>query len=217
MSVRAMTHVWDLRGLSDTQRLVALALADHADHDGRNAYPSVDTLALKTELHRRTVQRALADLVARGILEIEHEHSRHRPRTYRFVGVADGHPSTAPEVIPTESPGVAAGTPRGGARSREGWHTRHPNRPRTVREPKERPAADFEPTDDQHYLSQRIVERWDAKPSSLSTSVLRRWNRTYGTEAVTSALRTVHGFPPSDGIDKPFAYLAAVLAAEDRS
>lgn len=67
MSVRAMTEVWS-RDLPATVILTALALADHADHDGCNAYPSVRLLAWKTSQSRRTVQRHLRDLAAAGFI-----------------------------------------------------------------------------------------------------------------------------------------------------
>lgn len=68
MSVRAMSEVW-ARQVPPNLRLVALALADHADHDGRNAHPGVDLLAWKTDLDRRTVQRHLRALEALGLIE----------------------------------------------------------------------------------------------------------------------------------------------------
>jgi hypothetical protein len=54
-------------------KAVLLAMADHAADDGSSIHPSVETLAEKTELSRRTVQRALADLKTLGLI---HEVSR---------------------------------------------------------------------------------------------------------------------------------------------
>lgn len=67
MSVRAMTEVWG-REVPNPYMLTALALADHADHDGRNAYPSVGLLAWKTGQSRRSIQRHLRALEASGFI-----------------------------------------------------------------------------------------------------------------------------------------------------
>jgi len=70
MSVKAMARVFDAQGLTPTEKLVLLALADHASEDGLNIYPSVDTIHKKTALTDRTVRRIIATLRSetRGIL-----------------------------------------------------------------------------------------------------------------------------------------------------
>ena len=45
MSVKAMSWVWD-QDIPREQKFVLLAYADHADHDGGNIYPAVDTIAI---------------------------------------------------------------------------------------------------------------------------------------------------------------------------
>lgn len=67
MSVRAIAEVW-ARQVPRRLLTTALALADHADHDGRNAFPSVGLIAWKTTADRRTVQRHLRDLEALGFI-----------------------------------------------------------------------------------------------------------------------------------------------------
>lgn len=67
MSVRAITEVWS-REVPPRLLTTALALADHADHEGRNAFPSVGLLAWKTRASRRTVQRHLRELEATGFI-----------------------------------------------------------------------------------------------------------------------------------------------------
>lgn len=49
-------------------RTVLLALADHADHNGRRVYPGVELLAWKTELSERRVRALLSILRKLGIL-----------------------------------------------------------------------------------------------------------------------------------------------------
>lgn len=51
-------------------RLVLLAITDHANHEGRDAWPSVDHLARKAHVSRATVYRCVAALVEAGELEV---------------------------------------------------------------------------------------------------------------------------------------------------
>src|SRR6266404_5167956 len=66
MSIRIIVEVWEL-DLPPLEKLVLLALADHANSDGGSCYPGVDLLAQKTGLSRRTVQRILRKLETKGI------------------------------------------------------------------------------------------------------------------------------------------------------
>ena len=66
VSIKLMTQVWEL-SLPKADRLVLLALADHAHDDGRTR-PGVPYLVWKTELDRRTVQRILRKLQEEGLI-----------------------------------------------------------------------------------------------------------------------------------------------------
>lgn len=66
MSVRVMSWVFENSDEELGARLVLLALADHAQDDGRGAYPSVATIARKTRMSIRGVQYALARLKESG-------------------------------------------------------------------------------------------------------------------------------------------------------
>lgn len=52
-------------------RLVLLAIANHADHSGTNAFPSVEKIAHEARVSRATVFRVLPKLVGLGELTIE--------------------------------------------------------------------------------------------------------------------------------------------------
>jgi hypothetical protein len=67
MSVKMMGAAWEL-DLKHNELLVLLALADHADHEGNNAYPSVGLLAWKTGYNAATVHRCLRKLELRKII-----------------------------------------------------------------------------------------------------------------------------------------------------
>ncbi len=67
MSCRARDWAWSRRGLTPALRCILLALAEHADEEGR-CWPSLARLAALAEVDRRTVTRGLAALEARALL-----------------------------------------------------------------------------------------------------------------------------------------------------
>jgi len=96
MSRAARDWAWSCRGLTLAPRCILLALAEHADEDGRCS-PSLTRLAELTEADRRTVTRGLAELEARGL--VERERRRGQGTTYTL---AIGGRCT--KVIPAEPP-----------------------------------------------------------------------------------------------------------------
>ncbi|MEZ0231885.1 MAG: helix-turn-helix domain-containing protein [Methylophilaceae bacterium] len=68
MSVLVMAQVFKRYPNGGCEMLLALALADHADDDGENIYPSIQSLALKTRQSERTVQRAIKTMIKSGWL-----------------------------------------------------------------------------------------------------------------------------------------------------
>lgn len=67
MSAKISGAVWDLE-LSAAHLLVLLALADHADHNGNNVYPSMGLVAWKTGYSVRQVKRIVKQLTADKLL-----------------------------------------------------------------------------------------------------------------------------------------------------
>jgi hypothetical protein len=67
MSVRLMGTVFYL-DIDPSEKLVLLAMADHADDDGTKCFPSVARLSLKTSFSRRGVQKVIARLTKKGFL-----------------------------------------------------------------------------------------------------------------------------------------------------
>ena len=96
MSLAARDWAWSCRGLTLALRCILLALAEHADEQGR-CWPSLRRLAALTEADRRTVTRGLAELEARGLLARER-----RPGKGTTYTLAIGRPS--PAVLPAEPP-----------------------------------------------------------------------------------------------------------------
>jgi len=73
MSVKIMSQVWEL-DIDHGEMIVLLAMADHADDDGQNCYPSNAYLAWKTGYSDRQVRRVLRTLESTGIItRVAHE------------------------------------------------------------------------------------------------------------------------------------------------
>lgn len=88
MSVRVQTYVWQLP-LTPSQKLVAIALADHCHDDGSEARPSQSLIRKKTGLSERTVRSVLAQLVDAGVVSLQRPASQHQANCYRF-NIPDG-------------------------------------------------------------------------------------------------------------------------------
>ena len=68
MSVRAMSAVWEKSAMKGAPLLLLLAIADHANDRGHDAYPSIGTLRKKVRLDERQVRRIIRLLEAFGEL-----------------------------------------------------------------------------------------------------------------------------------------------------
>ena len=130
-----------------TDRLVLLALANHANDNGE-AWPSIDTIAREAGVQRRqTVKDALARLVAAGLIEREingaPDHrlrADRRPNLYRLTGARLTAPrggTGAREASPGDEPTGARFTASRGHASRSNGGTE--NEPLTVTEPSSEP------------------------------------------------------------------------------
>lgn len=89
-----MGMVWEI-DLPANQQSVLLALADHADHDGTHARPSVALLAWKTGYSERQVRYVLKAIREAGLIEVTShgKGGRHHPTEYRLC-LERGTPKT---------------------------------------------------------------------------------------------------------------------------
>lgn len=83
MSVRVQTYVWQL-DLPPSQKLVAIALADHCHDDGSEARPSQALLSRKTGLDTRSIRRILHALQAAGVITLARQARQNRANCYSF-------------------------------------------------------------------------------------------------------------------------------------
>ena len=120
MSIKLMAAIFESTTLGPTERLVLLALADHADDDGR-CYPSIQRLCQRTGLGERAMQGNIQKLRASGHITIIPGGGRSRPNTY--IVCANPAEETvfltqnpAPETpFPAQNPAYCALNPAFGA------------------------------------------------------------------------------------------------------
>lgn len=96
MSLEA--YIWaanlPLSRCNGTPFRVLLQLADRADKLGYGAYPAVSTMADTLECSDRTIQRAIRDLLAAGLIRegdqryVAHLDARYRPTVYDVLTAA---------------------------------------------------------------------------------------------------------------------------------
>lgn len=126
MSVRVMTWVFDHSRAEGSDRLVLLAIADRANDEGGDAWPSLAWIAQKANLSERTVRRCLRSLEENGEIETlvqagGNKFTRHdrRPNAYRVVMHSGG--STGGHTCPPDEPrGVKYDTTGGQVRPNGG-------------------------------------------------------------------------------------------------
>ena len=97
MSISLMTAVWKLEGLSATQKLVLLSLADNANDQGE-CYPSMAQIAKRTSLSDRAARSAIRSLEELGIVS---SAARNGTSTVYFLSIPESLKAAEPRnVVP---------------------------------------------------------------------------------------------------------------------
>lgn len=99
-----MSAIFESKSLGPTERLVMLALADHADDDGR-CYPSIPRLCQRTGLSERAVQTNTRKLTEQGYIRVVEGGGKGKSNLY-FLS------SNPAAGAPFETPNPAAYAPR---------------------------------------------------------------------------------------------------------
>lgn len=73
-------------GVTGVEMAIAQCLANHAQDDGRNAFPAISRMAQETRFAERTVRHALRALEAKGVVAVQHPATNRRSTTYWFPG-----------------------------------------------------------------------------------------------------------------------------------
>lgn len=108
MSVRLMGAVFEL-AIPASEKLVLLAMADHARDDGTGCYPSVNLLAWKTSQSRRGVQKIIGRLEARGLLKGPPLETRKGGRGFNGRGITTEYRI----ILENSEPGSLFSPPQG--------------------------------------------------------------------------------------------------------
>jgi len=99
MSIKLMSEVFNVQGISHAQKLLLLALADAANDEGV-CWPSIHRLASKAMVEERSVTRMLAELELRGF--VVRELRSGRSTMYTVIPPTGGSPRIIKE--PQEKP-----------------------------------------------------------------------------------------------------------------
>jgi len=86
MSIAHYKHIWsNYPEIKGSQKLVLLALAEFANEDNNECWPSIARLSEMTGLKDRQVQNILRELKEDGYIEIEVNHGRKNTNVYRLT------------------------------------------------------------------------------------------------------------------------------------
>lgn len=83
MSVKLMSMVFDA-DLPPGEKLILLAMADHASDEGQGIYPGIERIAWKTGYGRRQVIRVINQLKEKGVLIKLGEHPKYKTVRYKL-------------------------------------------------------------------------------------------------------------------------------------
>lgn len=87
MSIQAMAYVLEHSEAQLGDRLVLLAIANHADANGCNAYPPIDMIASEARMSERQVYRAIRSLADAGEITITSGGGRGKANGYEIVAL----------------------------------------------------------------------------------------------------------------------------------
>lgn len=195
MSIEAMVWVLYNCERSGTDKVVMLGLANHADPEGENAWPSVARLARYANVSERAVQQSLARLLADGALLVERQKggqhdtpADRRTNRYCIVGVK----STSPRALD----GVKPASPRGEAERGDGVKPASPEPSlRTVPEPSEH--VDVLTLVDDAHESSGFERLWESYPKRNGKRVGRKqaeqqWAKLTSQQRLAARRGAVH-------------------------
>jgi hypothetical protein len=174
VSLKVMTQVWERTDLSQSQTLVALALADHADDEGE-CWPSLDRVAEKSRLKKRQTQRVIQQLEQIGILQVERAVGRRNTNCYRFTfhdeqkGVTATPFVDAAKGVMGDAEKVSPGTEKVSPVTQKGVTAMTPESSLTVIEPSEEPPGLDREAWDRFFAYRREIRR-PIKPASIPAS-----------------------------------------------
>ncbi|MCU0891154.1 MAG: helix-turn-helix domain-containing protein [Sandarakinorhabdus sp.] len=194
MSIALMTAVWSC-DLPPTEKLVLMALADRANDDGQQCYPSIRELCRKSGASERTVQGCIKRLVEAG-------HLTRDERPGRGVNYIV-HPRTSCAPAKAAPPQKTPKTPAESAPNTSGT---------TITEAKAS-GGEAPPVDDKPNLKTMVWDRGRQLltaagiPDAKARSMVGKWLKLFGDGAVFEALATAEREAAID----PIPFITATL------
>lgn len=177
MSIEVMNLVWK-SSLPTTEKMVLLVIADHANDDGGNSWPSIGTIAKKASISSRSAQRYIARLAEAGWITIRPQQGGtkemrddRRPNLYAInLERLNGVTEVSSRHGVTDSPhGVTDEASRG---DNSNSHGVTPMSPKPSLEPS------LEPPKNKYADDSSFDAFWARYPRKVGKgSALRRWQR----------------------------------------
>lgn len=209
-----MSQVWEHAPCRENALIVLLALADWANDDGVS-WPSIQKLADKTRIDRRSAQRIIRRLKSDGIITIEEGGGRAKQHRYRIETAALCRPLENSDIVNSDFPDIETAALR---TERATFPTQTATRvsPDPLEEPLEEPSLEppYGGRDFQRALKAFKKHRTEIK-KPLSTeaerllySKLSGWGERNATQALEDAVinRWQGVFEPRhNGRQKPIA------------
>jgi hypothetical protein len=172
MSGKLMGSVYE-HELTHGQQSVLLAMADHAQDDGTDCFPSIARIAWKTGYHKSNVKKLFRQLRDLGVLLEVREATPHHPTEYRIdLGAAPKKPpfsrATDPEQsmdtrgIKTQKQGDSGVSKREGGGSPHGPPGVVPSDPEPSLQPSIEPTTTCEP---------ELAEKPAAEPDDVAAAL----------------------------------------------
>ena len=106
MSIQALVWVIEYSQSRLADRCVLVSIANHCDRQGKNAWPSVDTISHEAKVSPRQVQLSIARLSKIGELSVARNQGPHGTNLYGLPMVTEGNPSLLTQIPESDSGGA---------------------------------------------------------------------------------------------------------------
>ncbi len=144
MSIQALVWVIEHSRSRLADRCVLFSIANHCDREGKNAWPSVDTISHEARLSARQVQVSVARLLKARELRVARNQGPHGTNLYTIPMMTEGQPSLLTEIPDSEGRGAKSARVQNlqGENSSRGVHIPAPKRQNSSSEPSLNPSLE---------------------------------------------------------------------------
>jgi hypothetical protein len=106
MSIQALVWVIEYSQSRLSDRCVLMSIANHCDRQGKNAWPSVDTISREAKVSPRQVQISVTRLTKTGELSVARNQGPRRTNLYELPMMAEGNPALLAKIPEAERGGA---------------------------------------------------------------------------------------------------------------